>query len=411
MYRNLWILLLLIISPGCVVIQTGVTNPIPDATTIAIIPFFNQSMERAVDGRQVAEIYQEELQKIPGFQVVPVGTTETAMIKHGIALNSPADALKLCQLMKVDMVVIGSITDYSPYYPPRIGMHVSWYSHKPIGFSPGVQVDPYARRHFKLTNEVKHQEVDDFYPGETKGWNRLRKVGRVTGVSRATRAFGSFRRGMWNYIKGEEVEAIPAGETVIPADSEVQIRSQSPDLTDGSVKANSSRTVLPKSNTQPNDKTKLSGSKTSLIPANHSRTNYNSEDQPNICEQDCPKDCPEIEDCEHQHKREHHLVFPDLTKYPGVITAEPLKPVLEFNPLEPVMSYTKIYDARNAEVVANLRDYCELNNDLRSGGWKAYLERSDDYIRFTVHRMIVEMLTLHGGEGKRRFVLKKRKYH
>jgi hypothetical protein len=394
-------------APGCVVIQTGVTNPLPDATTIAIVPFFNQSMERSVNGRRIAEIYQEELQKIPGFQVVPVGRTETELISRGLSLKSPADALILAKAMKVDMIVIGSITDFDPYYPPRIGMHVAWYSPNPQMFSPGVQVDPYARRHFKLTNEVKHQAVDDFYPAETKGWNRLRKVGRVTGVSHATRAFGSFRRGMWDYIKGEEASVY---EEEIPADSELEIRSQSPDIIDDSVNANRSRSVpsvmLPPELPSPEMSSEPVPSDIEIPPLVVVEPVLES---PQQSSGDCEENCPEEVNSDHHH-REHHLVFPDLRKYPGVITSEPYKPLLEFDPLEPVMSYTKIFDARNADVVANLRDYCELNNDLRSGGWKAYLDRTEDYIRFTAHRMIVEMLTLHGGEGKRRFVLKKRKY-
>ena len=47
---------------------------------------------------------------------------------------------------------------------------------------------------------------------------------------------------------------------------------------------------------------------------------------------------------------------------------------------------------------------CVIGGDLRSGGWEAYLHRTDDFMRFAAHRMIVEMLTLHGGESKRRYV-------
>jgi hypothetical protein len=80
------------------------------------------------------------------------------------------------------------------------------------------------------------------------------------------------------------------------------------------------------------------------------------------------------------------------------------------NPLEPLMSYTRMFDGTDAVLVKKLRDYVELNGDLRSGGWRAYLYRSEDFIRFTSHRMIVEMLTLHGGEGNRRVVFKLRKH-
>lgn len=81
-----------------------------------------------------------------------------------------------------------------------------------------------------------------------------------------------------------------------------------------------------------------------------------------------------------------------------------------FDPRKPLMSYTRMYDGADPKVVARLRDYVELSGDLRSGGWQSYLYRSEDYIRFTAHSMIVEMLQVHGGESKKRVVLKARKY-
>jgi len=47
--------------------------------------------------------------------------------------------------------------------------------------------------------------------------------------------------------------------------------------------------------------------------------------------------------------------------------------------------------------VAALKGYYVFRGDLRSGGWEAYLHRSDDFLRFTAHVMILEMLALHGG--------------
>lgn len=85
-------------------------------------------------------------------------------------------------------------------------------------------------------------------------------------------------------------------------------------------------------------------------------------------------------------------------------------PMAVASTLEPLMSYSRIFDGVDADLTAELRDYVELSGDLRSGGWEAYLQRSDDFIRFACHQMIVEMLTLHGGEGKRRVVFKWRKY-
>jgi hypothetical protein len=78
--------------------------------------------------------------------------------------------------------------------------------------------------------------------------------------------------------------------------------------------------------------------------------------------------------------------------------------ILTPTPYEPLMSYTRLFDGASAELTATFRDYLELRDDLRSGGWKASLFRTEDFIRFTTHRMIVEMLALHGGETRHRVV-------
>ena len=69
----------------------------------------------------------------------------------------------------------------------------------------------------------------------------------------------------------------------------------------------------------------------------------------------------------------------------------------EFDPTRPLMSYTRMFDGADQELVNKLKDYLDLRGDRRSGGWEGCLQRSEDYIRFTSHLMIVEMLSLHGG--------------
>lgn len=115
--------------------QPQVHNPFPQLSRVAVAPFFNLSSEPAVDGRQFALAYYNELQQVPGFEVVPVGVVELALERHGLQLSSAADAQRLAQVLEVDAVVVGAITDFSPYYPPRCGLQVEWYAANP-GFHP-----------------------------------------------------------------------------------------------------------------------------------------------------------------------------------------------------------------------------------------------------------------------------------
>ena len=128
-------LLLPLAGSGCAIVEIGMRNPVIGLETVAVAPFFNLSQERTVDGREFALDYYAELQKVPGFEVLPVGVTERAMIENGITLTGPNDAVRLAQILNVDAVVVGAVTDYDPYNP-RIGLKVAWYSPRQWLFVP-----------------------------------------------------------------------------------------------------------------------------------------------------------------------------------------------------------------------------------------------------------------------------------
>ena len=121
-------------------------NPAPNLPVIAVPPFVNLSAERAADGRRFALAYATELQQVPGFQVIPVGVAEVAAARLNLDPADPADALKLAEALGADAVVVGAVTDYDPYYPPRVGLQTAWYGRGDPAFLPGVQTDPHAAR-------------------------------------------------------------------------------------------------------------------------------------------------------------------------------------------------------------------------------------------------------------------------
>jgi hypothetical protein len=139
MFRLFGVALSLLLS-GCsllpeIAYEPTLHNPLPQLSKVAVAPFFNMSQEPTLDGRQLAAAYFNELQLVPGFEVVPVGVVEQAMAESSITLNGPDDARRLAQLLEVDAMVIGAVTDFSPYYPPRCAMQVEWYAANP-GFHP-----------------------------------------------------------------------------------------------------------------------------------------------------------------------------------------------------------------------------------------------------------------------------------
>jgi hypothetical protein len=138
MSRLVWIVAvgLICASSGCALIpdvmhEPQFHNPFPQLHRVAVLPFGNQSKEPTVDGEQVAIAYYNELQAIRGFEVMPVGVAKRLVAASEFTPSSPADFQKLAQVLGVDAVVVGSVTEYSPYYPPRMGLAVNWYAANP----------------------------------------------------------------------------------------------------------------------------------------------------------------------------------------------------------------------------------------------------------------------------------------
>ena len=92
---------------------------------------FNASSESTLDGRKVAQAYAAELAEVPGFVVIPVSQVETTMRIYGLHLEKEEDARRLAQILEVDAVAVGVVTEYRPYYPPRLTMQVQWFTANP----------------------------------------------------------------------------------------------------------------------------------------------------------------------------------------------------------------------------------------------------------------------------------------
>jgi hypothetical protein len=131
---------LLLSTSGCAlwpdrIVEPQFHNPFPQVYKVAILPFFNQSAEPTVDGEAIAMSYFNELQTIPGFEVMPVGVSKQ-MLAASITMTGReprvgVDFQRLARQMGVDAVLVGSVTEYSPYYPPRMGLSVDWYAANP----------------------------------------------------------------------------------------------------------------------------------------------------------------------------------------------------------------------------------------------------------------------------------------
>ena len=110
-------------------------NPfVGEMYSVAILPFYNDTGNPRVDGREFARYFALELQRVPGFKVIANKTVEDTMWEHDLDLHRPEsidDIRYLAQLLKVDAVVVGRIHDFSMGYPPRTKFETEWYSANP----------------------------------------------------------------------------------------------------------------------------------------------------------------------------------------------------------------------------------------------------------------------------------------
>ncbi|MCC9606896.1 hypothetical protein LOC68_15570 [Blastopirellula sp. JC732] len=106
-------------------------NPFPQLSKVAIIPFNNQSDAPTLNADDVTIAYYGQLQRIRGFEVVPVGVVIRAMEATNNRGRDLEEIRKLGEMLGVDAVIVGSITDYTPYYPKRMTLAVNWYSVNP----------------------------------------------------------------------------------------------------------------------------------------------------------------------------------------------------------------------------------------------------------------------------------------
>src|SRR5438094_5399360 len=103
-------------SSGCLalpdrILEPQFHNPFPQIYRIAVLPFFNQSADPTVDGDAVAMAYYNELQAIPGFEVMPVGVAKqmlaASMKLTGREPRGGVEFQRLAQQMGVDAVLVG----------------------------------------------------------------------------------------------------------------------------------------------------------------------------------------------------------------------------------------------------------------------------------------------------------------
>lgn len=339
----------IVTSPGCQLVpelahRPVVHNPFPQLSRVAVAPFFNLSAEPSVDGRQFAIAYFHELQSVPGFEVVPVGVVEQAMVENNVSLANFAEARRLAQILHVDAVVVGAVTDFEPYFPPRCTLRVEWYAANPC-FHP---IPPGYALPWGTPDE---EQIPDRLVLETE-----------MALARA---------------QLETQTPLPQAATVEKKDASSSEQSTIPSAPPTANMQNVALTSL-KAEASPNSETLATLSGTALDSGSYGSP------EPGVVQNGLPPDWPD----------------PHGLKPTGPL---PIRP--ECLPSDkPVLSHSRSFHGTDQDFLTALDTYHSFRVDPRAAGTSGYLYRMPDFIAFCCHYHIYEMLSSRGGADQTQVV-------
>lgn len=108
----------------------------------AVVPLVNESGVGFVDTGLISDTLVSKLDEVRGIACLPLNRTIAAMRARNIrAVRSPAEARVIASTLGVDGLVVGSITAYDPYDPPKLGYKLALFSRESDGGA--MTIDPF----------------------------------------------------------------------------------------------------------------------------------------------------------------------------------------------------------------------------------------------------------------------------
>lgn len=95
----------------------------------AVVPLANESGTTTVDPLAVGDALVARITEVEGLAGVPMNRTMAAMRALGMpSVRTAADARWLAELLGADGIIVGTITSYDPYTPPRMGLALALFA-------------------------------------------------------------------------------------------------------------------------------------------------------------------------------------------------------------------------------------------------------------------------------------------
>jgi hypothetical protein len=103
--------------------------PYAERRVWAVAPLRNESGTLQVDGAALADHLARQLENAEKIDVLPVNRVLAAMESLRMAeITSPAEALKVLAVLQCDGLIVGTVSTYDPYDPPKLGMAIELYT-------------------------------------------------------------------------------------------------------------------------------------------------------------------------------------------------------------------------------------------------------------------------------------------
>jgi hypothetical protein len=131
--QAMWMVLALVVmTAGCqyrgAPKPTVLSAPYGERQVWAIVPLRNESGSLHADGLKAADQLAQRLETVMGLDTLPVNRVLVAMESLGLSgVNDAKDVSALRAVLGVDALVVGTITAYDPYDPPKLGLAIELY--------------------------------------------------------------------------------------------------------------------------------------------------------------------------------------------------------------------------------------------------------------------------------------------
>lgn len=338
-------------------------NPFPQMKRVAVLPFFNQSGEPTVNAEQVAESYYQALQSVPGFEVLPVGVTKSQWFAYSQQYGEPTrgdEFQRFARFLNVEALVVGSVTDFDAYYPPRMGLTVHWYAANegfhpvPPGYGLPWGTDAEENIPRRIVREAEFELARSQMETQSPLPPAIPETSQYQPVQLSS-------------------ASVPQGYADGPSPAEAELLPPPPQLGEQRLLEDP---LVPE--TFPPSPTAAPDSIQS-IPQGAGIV-FDEGGLP------LPPDWPNPTDL---------IPDPPLPSPPTAIVNN-----------EPVLTHTRLYLGDDPYLTDRLADHVETGDDARPTGWRGYLNRSDDFIRFCCHLHVTEMLESRGGRDQSDLILR-----